>query len=51
MPFGVLHGLPDKGEDYLAEVASARAARKNTPTVLSKKTLKGETLRETQPRA
>ena len=49
MPFGVLHGLLAKGEDYLAEVAAAREARKSTTKEPAKKKLKGETLREKQP--
>ena len=49
MPFGILHGLLAKGEDYVAEVASAKAARMNTKGGPAKKRFKGETLREKQP--
>ena len=49
MPFGVLHGLLEKGEEYLTEVAAARAMRSSTRSEPAKKRLKGETLREKQP--
>ena len=49
MPFGVLHVLLAKREEYLAEVASARLANKSARAEPARKRLKGEPLREKQP--
>ena len=48
MPFGVLHELLAKGEDYVAELAAAKLAmRSGSPGDVRR--LKGDTLRERRP--
>ena len=51
LPFGVLHGLLEKGESYVAELAAARATGKQTGVQAEKrrKKIQGQGLRETQP--
>ena len=49
MPFGVLHGLLAKGEDYLAELAAAKLAGRDEPGGQRKRKIKGETLKDRQP--
>ena len=49
LPFGILHGLLAKGEDYVAELAAAKLAAKSEPLYQKKRRIKGETLKDTQP--
>ena len=41
MPFGVLHGMLARGEDYSADVAAVREAKRSMHAVPRKKMLKG----------
>ena len=49
LPFGILHGLLAKGEDYVAELTAAKLAAKSEPLYQKKRRIKGETLKDTQP--
>ena len=50
-PFGVPHGLMEKGESYVAELSAARAAGKQTGGQAEKRRnkIQGQCLREIQP--